>query len=433
MILRLPRNFLFPLTLFAFIGATVQYLDVVFTTATRWILLAALALYLLAKGRFMFGFQSRFGVMLLIYCAWCIATYTWSEVPQLSVEKAGAFSLLAVAFVSAGQAWVHDRGNLKALTYLAPVTTAALFAGLMGNGPGVETMQHGMALYEGLTDNPNMLGSLINMALPLLIWSAYKFRTGPQARWFWIALVVIALVLLLRTYARASILSAGMVGIGFCFSLKLSKTNFILVLIAAALLFAAAVGTAMLDTTYHEYLLKGGTEDRGVLYSRADVWQQSYENAKQGGWFGVGYGATVGDTDFEGGFSALTYGREKGNSQLGIIEETGLVGFGMYLLLLFILFSRLIAARRHERNPDIKVALGLVIGALAGMTVMSCFEAWWGAPGSAEAAYFWSLAGVGLGLAQGSTFAAKTANTGRMTQDMALYPAKFLPQRRVKG
>src|ERR1700728_324065 len=106
MILRLPRNFLFPLAVLAFIGPTVQYLDIVFTTTTRWILLAVLTLYLLAKGRFMFGFQSRFGVMLLIYCAWCMATYTWSEVPQLSIEKAAAFSLLAVAMVSAGQEWI---------------------------------------------------------------------------------------------------------------------------------------------------------------------------------------------------------------------------------------------------------------------------------------------------------------------------------------
>ena len=35
--------------------------------------------------------------LLLMYCAWvCMATYSWSEVPQLSIEKAVAFSLVAV-------------------------------------------------------------------------------------------------------------------------------------------------------------------------------------------------------------------------------------------------------------------------------------------------------------------------------------------------
>ena len=97
MILRLPRNFLFPLATLAFTIISVEYVDFIFTTTTRWIFLAILIFYLLARGRFMFGFQSRVGVAILLYCAWCAVTYTWSEVPQLSIEKALAFSLIAVA------------------------------------------------------------------------------------------------------------------------------------------------------------------------------------------------------------------------------------------------------------------------------------------------------------------------------------------------
>ena len=102
MMMRLPRNFMFPLAVFAFIGLTVQYVGLVFTTSTRWIFLALLVLYLLAKGRFMFGLQSRFGAVLLLYCGWCIFTSTWSDVPDLSMAKATAFALVAVTFVSAG-------------------------------------------------------------------------------------------------------------------------------------------------------------------------------------------------------------------------------------------------------------------------------------------------------------------------------------------
>ncbi len=434
MILRLPRNFIFPLATLAFVAIPVQYANIVFTTSTRWIFLALLTLYLLAKGRWMFGFQSRFGVALLVYCAWCMTTYTWSDVPQLSIEKALAFSLIAVAFASAGQAWVYDRGSLNAMNYLAPVTVVALFAGLGGRADfGATTQQHGMELYEGLTDNPNMLGSLIVMALPLLLWSAYKFRARPQARWIWIALVVITAGLLARTYSRSSILSAAMIGIGFCLSLKLRKTGFVLVLIAAALLAAAAVSTAILDTAYQDYVLKGGSEEQGVLFSRQEVWQQSYENAEAGGWYGAGYGVTVGETAFQGGVTAVGYGREKGNSQLGIVEETGLVGLGLYSIVLLTLFTRLVSAHRREKNSDMKVALGIVTGSLAGLIVMSVFEAWWVAPGSAESAYFWSLAGVGLGLAQSSAYASKTLSPSRIAQGQDLYPARLPPQGRVKG
>jgi O-antigen ligase len=443
MMLRLPRNFIFPLATLAFVAIPVQYANIVFTTSTRWIFLALLTLYLLAKGRFMFGFQSRFGVALLLYCAWCVTTYTWSEVPQLSIEKVLAFSLLAVTFVSAGQEWIYDRGSLKAMTYLAPVTVIALFAGLSGGSSSIVSGRQ-MALYQGLTDNPNMLGSLVVMALPLLLWSAYKFRARPQAKWIWIALVVIAAGLLARTYSRSSMLSAGMIGIGFCLSLKLRRTTFTLVLIMGALLIAAAADTSFFDMIYEDYIVKGatkdyivqysrGTSEGGALYSREGVWEKSYENAVAGGWFGAGYGVTIGDTTFQGGLTAVGYGREKGNAQLAIVEETGVVGLAFYLILLLTLFTRLVSAHMREKNSDIKVALGIATGCLAGLTLMSVFEAWWVAPGSAESAYFWSLAGVGLGLAQSSVYASKTLGPSRIIQGPELYPARFPPQRSVKG
>jgi hypothetical protein len=64
---------------------------------------------------------------------------------------------------------------------------------------------------------------------------------------------------------------------------------------------------------------------------------------------------------------------------------------------------------------------------------MSVFEAWWVAPGSAESAYFWSLAGVGLGVTRSLAFAPRTSSPPPMAQGAILRPARLLPQRRVKG
>jgi O-antigen ligase len=433
MILRLPRDFLFPLTVFAFCAVTVEYIDIIFTTSTRWFFLVILALYLLARRRFLAGLISPFGIVLFAYCAWCLTTYTWSQLPDLSLPKAAAFSMVALTLTSAGFWWVRERGSPKALSYLIPVAALALFAATVGGVNG-GVAQRGLEFYEGLTDNPNMLGSLLAMALPLLLWTAYKFRTQPQARWIFIALLAIASMLLLRTFSRASMLSAGMIGLGFCLSLKLRGRAFVLVLIGASLLVALVAGTAVLNTTYKDYVLKGVTEEQGgLLYTREQVWDQSYTNAVQGGWFGAGYGVTIGDTSFQGGLTAVGYGREKGNAQMAIVEETGLVGLALYLILLFVLFARLVSAHLRESNLDMKVALGIVIGALAGLTIMSVFEAWWVSPGSAESAYFWSLAGVGLGIAQSSTYATRASDSRRMNPEPALYSARFLPQRRVKG
>lgn len=445
MIIRVPRTFMFPLTALAFVAIPVDYADIVFTTTTRWIFLVALTLYLVAKRRLLAGLQSRFGVALLSYCAWSIATYSWSIIPQLSLEKAVAFSVIAVSFVSAGHEWVSERGSLKALTCLAPITVVALFAALSGHiSPGGAGVKNAEAV-EGLTDNPNMLASLIVMAMPLLLWTAYRNRATPQMRWIWLALCALSALLLARTYSRSAMLSAGMLGLGFCLSIKPPRSSFILIAIAGAVVVAVAASTPLFDKLYNDYILKGATEDYirqysegtqegGILYSREGVWEKSYENAKEGGWYGLGYGATAGDATFQGGFTAVGYGREKGNAQLAIVEETGLVGFAFYCLLLATLFTRLVSAFRREPNRDGKVILGIVTGALAGLTVMSIFEAWWVAPGSPESAYFWSLAGVGLAVAQKSRQAAGAAAAVQpFIQAGALPSGAALSERRARG
>jgi O-antigen ligase len=338
--------------------------------------------------------------------------------------------LVALSFVSAGYWWSFDRGSLNAMNYLVPVTAMGLLAGVSG---GVSSqVGRGVVLYQGaLTGNPNMLGFLAAMSIPLLLWNAYRHRT--KLKIIWIALLVIDIAVLTRTHARASILCAGVIGIGFCLSLKLRRTGFVLVFMAAVLLVAASIDSAFLDSTYSEYVLKGSTEKAGVIFSREQVWVRSYENAEQGGWFGVGYGATVGKTEFEGGFSALGYGREKGNSQLAIVEETGLVGLGLYGILLITLFTPLISAHLRENSRDRKVILGLITGALAGLILQSVFEAWWVAPGSAESVYFWSLAGVGLGIARSSLYSEKTEIPRSETLELAVYPESFPQPGGVEG
>jgi hypothetical protein len=102
-------------------------------------------------------------------------------------------------------------------------------------------------------------------------------------------------------------------------------------------------------------------------------------------------------------------------------------------MLLLTLFARLISAHIREQKDDLKVALGIVTGALAGLIIMSVFEAWWVAPGSPESAYFWSLVGVALCLARRSAHASNPLDRGRIAEGASLYPATFPSQRRVRG
>ncbi len=447
MIVRLPRNFMFPLATLAFAGVSLHYANIVFTTSTRWAFLLLLMLYLFAVGRFMIGFQSRFGAVLLAYCGWCIMTSIWSEVPALSIPKSIALFGVVVVFVSAGHWWVRERGALHALDYLAPLTAVVLIAGLAGGADAVDFEKSGagtLELYQGLAGNPNAFGSLIVSIMPFLLWYAYRNRRHPRKKWIWFGLVAIAAGFLVRSHARASIAAATLLGMGFCLPLKLPRMTFAVILIMGSLLIALATATPFVDQIYQEYVLKGATHDYilqysqgsnsgGIFYSREGPWQQSWEAAKEGALFGVGYGVSAGDTSFEGGLTAQKYGREKSSTQLAIVEETGLVGLVLYLMLLTALFRPLAFAYLREKTPDMKVALGIVTGALTGFTLEGLLEAWWVAPGSAESVYFWGLAGVALGLARSSTYAAETSGARPIAPEAILQDRRLVPSRRTEG
>ena len=148
-----------------------------------------------------------------------------------------------------------------------------------------------------------------------------------------------------------------------------------------------------------DYLAEVDVEN-AILFSREVIWQESYELAMRGGLVGGGYGVTIGEA-FQGDIgttiSSGQYGREQGNTQLAILEQTGVIGFALYLILIASIGGALVSGLRCARVEADRVAIGLMGGMLFGMLVMSVFEAWWVAPGSVESATFWMLLGALLG------------------------------------
>ena len=119
-----------------------------------------------------------------------------------------------------------------------------------------------------------------------------------------------------------------------------------------------------------------------------------------GGWLGFGYGASEGKTEFSLTSTLISnhYGREKGNSQLAILEETGIIGFILYLIVVLLLTLKLFILFVRSKDPEIRALIGLLAGAFFGMILHSSFEAWWNSPGSPESIYFWTLVGIIKGL-----------------------------------
>jgi hypothetical protein len=399
-LLRFRSEWLMPLVIVAFVGPAIRYLNVIFTSNTRWAVLAVLLLVMGMRGRLLQGLSNPFGAAVLVYLAWCAGTIMWSEAQQLSVLKVSAIGAVSIGLLAGGRAWVLRWGVRNALVYLAPLAAVALLAAILGRGGDDSTVAVSeLEIYQGLSGNPNMLGSILMMSAPLLFWKVYSRWHHSRERWIWALLVATLIAFLGLANSRAAILGFACISLTFLVALPIRHRMSVIMLFVASLIALVVAMPELVEQAEFRYVYKG-VDDEGVLYTRERVWEESFELAKEGGLMGAGYGVTIGGGSFQGGLSAVGYGREKGNSQLAIWEETGLVGLALYLLVLFTLFTELVKGMRSLHDVDDRMAYFLLLGGLAGILLMSVFEAWWVAPGSPEAVWFWATTGVSLEVAR---------------------------------
>ena len=385
------------LCLIGFIGQQSSLITRVISSNMRWVLLLILFLYILFYGKLLQALGANLLITLLFYLSWCLLTTGWSEVPWLSFAKSSAMILTSITLISSGSLWVKKFSWQNSLNWLIFLLVVTMLMGILGRAH--ESSFHKMSefnSYQGLTSNTNYFGSLLAMIFPVLLWQIYK-NFHQKKRWFvciWASLLVLTMAFLIQSYARSAMLMAVCIAFFFILSIDLKKK----IIVSSALILLGSVLLLKFSLSIEKVIYKNHADS--ILASRINVWDKSYVQAMLGGWFGGGFGVTIGESDFVfENLGAMGYGREKSNSQLGIIEETGFVGFGLYLILLIVFFKK--AFRFYFKLEGYeRVMMGLVLGAMIGVLASSFFEAWWDAPASPESIFFWMLFGVSVGLMQ---------------------------------
>ncbi|MEY4880207.1 MAG: hypothetical protein RJB62_1676 [Pseudomonadota bacterium] len=421
------RGVLFLLTIIAFAAPGVRYLNVIFNTDTRWAFLGLLGIALLVRGQHFRAFHIRFGLLLGVYFFWCFLTAIWSEVPQLSLLKSAAFAMTVIVLVGAGHYWATHWHPKAPLAYLQAVLLVALLAGLGGAGAGAEEAGPGIQLYQGLSGNPNYLGMLVAMAFPLALYHAYvchRDRRSTFSRMASIGLILVLAALLWWSASRSALLCVLITAGVFLTAFATDKKVFLIIALGLVGTGTAIITPELQQGVYTRLVIKS-TDGEDIFFSRRGPWTDSYNAAVEGGWFGLGYGVSAGDTDFAAGLTANQYGREKGNTQLAVWEETGLVGVLLYFALLATIIAELYRGFRFAVTKEQRVIQSLLFGLTVGMTAVSVFEAWWTAPGAPESAIFWATFGVGAGMTQ--RIMAERYGTKPVFAAMGGAPARIIP------
>ena len=339
--------------------------------------------------------------ILLVYLFWCISTSMWSEVPVLSITKSTFFAFNIITMISAGSLWVTKYGYARNLGWLYLVLIVSLISEFFGGGFHQDAGQ--VALYSGYSANANAFGFLLAISTCCILWKIYQHKDNKQLFWIWTTLFISGIYFLFLSYSRSSIVIFVCILCAFFISLPLSKK----MLITFSFFFGIVLILVMMPVSYFEnflimHVMKWNTSSalssENVLITRMPLWEKTYQRAIKGGVMGGGFSVTICQNKHNiTGISSLQHGAEKGNAQLAIMEETGIIGLVLYVIFLISFFSYIIPHYLRLTGSN-KVAMGIALGAIIGLLMESIVEAWWDSVAGPELICFWTLVGVVHGM-----------------------------------
>lgn len=389
------RQRFFPVLMLAFLWAGLYVPFKSAATSGRWALLAAGA----AVGLFAYlrEHQHRFGAFHLVALVCMLSAFVSAMVsiyPKVALFKAGSMFLLFLYAATGARLAILDR-------------EAKFLAGMLW---GCEVVVYLTALcywvlHAPVFGNPNSLGVAMGVVLfPLLLWGVLISDRPSLYRRRGFALVL-CLVLLLSSYARAGIGSATISSLFLCIGLRRYKVLIqgAVALVAGAILVGTFVPVQGAEpsaegTSIVKRFLYKGKRDVGLLDTRKPVWDRTVESLQEHPWFGTGFGTS--DTDVElpqdspvalGMVSQGT--REHGTSYLAITEWVGLLGVVPFLVALLLIAANVVRVAvwtRKTGNP-FSPALPLAALIVAGL-VDAGFEDWLFAAGYYACVLFWCMA-----------------------------------------
>ncbi|MBZ5722031.1 MAG: O-antigen ligase family protein [Acidobacteriia bacterium] len=381
------RFFPFLMLIFLWAGSVLPLSGV--WTSARWVVLGAGAvsgciLYLKNRHHSLGAFHLVAG-----FCVFAgLVSAMASSDPTVALLKTSSLFLLFLYGASGARLAVMGR-------------EAKFFSGLLF---GCELLVYACALsYFVLRfqcfGNPNSLGAIMGVfGVPMMLWGML-ISDKVQIRRRRMFTLLLAVVLLLSSYARAGIVGAAVAFVLVCAGLRqyrlLIKGFAFALLCAVAVVTLVPLETAEPGSVVSAFLYKGKGE-AGVLESRRSVWDQTFASIQEHPWFGTGFGTSATDydqnqVDSGGRFqSAASSTREHGNSYLAISEWVGLLGVLPFFTLV-LLTARNVArgAAWIRRTGDVTSPVVPLTGILAAGLIHAGFEDWLFAVGYYLCVFFW--------------------------------------------
>jgi O-antigen ligase len=252
----------------------------------------------------------------------------------------------------------------------------------------------------------NSLGAVMGVVIvPVILWGFLTAETVMTRRRLGFELLL-AMLLLMSSFARAGIAAATISCLAVCIALRQYRLiakglSVAFVLALVVVMFVPLPGEAPKwngSQSVTEMFIFKGKPQQGFWGSRKGPWQETWEVIKDHPWFGSGFGTSLTGTDLSqlpmiGSHVESRLIREHGNSYLAIAEWVGLLGVvPFYFLIALTALNVRKVFSWMRRTGDVFSPAVPAAAILAAGLVNAAFEDWMFAVGYYLSVFFWAIA-----------------------------------------
>jgi O-antigen ligase len=151
-------------------------------------------------------------------------------------------------------------------------------------------------LHYGFFGNPNSLGAVMGvLVVPMMLWGVFTTE-GISVQKRQVVALVLSVLLLAASQARAGILAATVSCAVVCIALRRYQALLMLasmgLLAAVAVVVVASPATADQPQSLPSAFIYKGHHESGLLGSRRSAWEETVSSVHEHPWFGAGFGTS---------------------------------------------------------------------------------------------------------------------------------------------
>jgi O-antigen ligase len=304
--------------------------------------------------------------LMIAFVSFASLTYFWSADPgRTTVQALTYLQLLVMVWLVWNLApRFHDQLRLMQ-AYLLGTGVYAIGTILQGANSSANVAQR----YAAFSINPNEAGLRLALSVPLGIYLA-TIETRRIRVWLYRLHLALAVWALLLTGSRGALIAlvAALLMIPLSFRKWSLRQKVAALAIIAIVAFTAAT---LVPAAEWRRLGRTGTEiSQGTMNKRTIIWHAGVNVFLEHPFFGVGAGAFAPSVQPEMAFEWVAH-----NTFLSILVEQGVIGFGVFLLLLVMMIFGALRLPSLERTLWIVMLLSWAVG-VSAMTWESSKPTW---------------------------------------------------------